>query len=242
MTDDAVNGDTENFIRNEFPWVTYLQGPGRGPAANRNHGARSAKGTWLVFTDDDCIPDQKWLSGFSNAIAGSPEIRVMEGKTYAKDAQRSLSDVAPLNTTGGFLWSCNMAIETNLFWKLGGFNEDFPYAAMEDVEFRTRLVKAGYDFLFVPEASLVHPWRSRGTWKKLKQHQSSTLIYLSIHRDATKEINSGYYLEKTVRQFLKITLPGIVRFKGKGIASALMEHISDLQMVLLLLFKRKETL
>src|SRR4051794_34077626 len=36
----------------------------RGPAAARNAGWRSAKGALIVFTDDDCIPDDFFLRGY----------------------------------------------------------------------------------------------------------------------------------------------------------------------------------
>src|SRR6476646_5915451 len=35
-----------------------------GPAAARNKGWRMAKGELILFTDDDCIPDENWISSF----------------------------------------------------------------------------------------------------------------------------------------------------------------------------------
>src|SRR5437868_29812 len=32
-----------------------------GPATARNTGARLARGRYLVFTDDDCLPREDWL-------------------------------------------------------------------------------------------------------------------------------------------------------------------------------------
>src|SRR5689334_4631030 len=35
--------------------------PAHGPAAARNAGWRAARGAIVAFTDDDCIPTQRWL-------------------------------------------------------------------------------------------------------------------------------------------------------------------------------------
>lgn len=122
-----------------------------------------------------------------------------------------------------------------VFESLGGFDERFPYAAMEDVEFRLRLTKAGYSFTFVKEAAVCHPWRPRGGWRKLKQHQASTWMYLSIHPEERRKINSVYYLQMVSRGFIKTTIPSIVKFRGEGLGEELLQHLSFLQMAFYLL-------
>ena len=42
-----------------------------GPASARNLGWRKAQGTWILFTDSDCIPSNTLLSGYDSAIDGS---------------------------------------------------------------------------------------------------------------------------------------------------------------------------
>ncbi len=42
--------------------VRYLSSsPNRGPCAAREQAWRMAKGEWIAFTDDDCLPDKDWL-------------------------------------------------------------------------------------------------------------------------------------------------------------------------------------
>jgi len=45
---------------------------------------------------------------------------------------------------------------------MGGFCELFRYPALEDMEFKARLKLKGHAFLFVPKASVIHPWRILG--------------------------------------------------------------------------------
>lgn len=61
VTDDSPDDASHNIIDRDFPQVRWIQGPRRGPAANRNHGATKASGEWLLFLDDDCEPQPGWL-------------------------------------------------------------------------------------------------------------------------------------------------------------------------------------
>ena len=236
VTDDGADSTAEQMIQERYPWVKWVAGPRKGPAANRNNGARLARGEWLVFTDDDCLPDSHWLAAFAESIVQHPDYSVFEGRVYVDRPRKSLAEKSPINETGGYLWSCNLAIRKSLFEGLTGFNERFPYAAMEDVELRLRLTQSGHQFLFVRNAAVCHPWRIAGGWQELKRHQESTFVYLSIHPEETVRINSIYYLRYTVNTFLKCTLPGTLKLKGKGLNSAALEHLAFLQMSFLLWF------
>ena len=107
VTDDG-EPTVERFLTEKYPWVSWVPGPRRGPAANRNAGARRARGDWLAFTDDDCVPDPNWLAGFATATHAG--CRVYEGKTTCVAGIHSPIDHAPVNITGGWLWSCNIFI------------------------------------------------------------------------------------------------------------------------------------
>jgi GT2 family glycosyltransferase len=162
VSDDGTGADA--LIRANFTWATYFQGPRRGPAANRNFGASQAKGTWLLFLDDDCIPAPGWLEAYASAANGFPECSVFEGKTVASGPKRRADHESPLNLTGGLLWSCNFGVKRDLFLQLGGFDESFPFPAMEDMDLQLRLAELGYTSAFLSEACVEHPWRpKRGT-------------------------------------------------------------------------------
>lgn len=158
VTDDSSNDGAERLIHSRFPSVRWVRGPRRGPAANRNNGARAARGDWNAFTDDDCIPDACWLKELAAAI--EPGVQVYEGKTECRDGLGAL-DEAPVNLTGGKLWSCNLMVARKVFDAVDGFDEGFPFAACEDMDLQNRLNKLGLQCKFVPRASVDHPPRPR---------------------------------------------------------------------------------
>src|SRR5579862_9719295 len=106
VTDDGVDDAAQRLVSNDFTWAKWAPGPRKGPAANRNSGARRAAGKWLAFTDDDCIPSEVWLDAYASALGGAH--RVYEGRTICSDWVESPLFEAPVNFDGGYLWSCNI--------------------------------------------------------------------------------------------------------------------------------------
>ena len=182
VTDDGSSSTAEAMLRERYPWVRWVAGPRRGPASNRNNGAHHATGEWLIFTDDDCLPDPGWLNAYAEAIR--PDYRVYEGKTSCPDGTGSVLEFAPVNEDGGWLWSCNMMFHRTVFEKIGGFDESFPSAHMEDVDLRERLKAADIAFLFVPSALILHPAR-RADWRENMglAHQSEVMFWFKSGND-----------------------------------------------------------
>ena len=157
VSDDGSQSTARAMVEERYPWARWVAGPKRGPAANRNAGAAQARGEWIAFTDDDCLPKPAWLQAFADAI--TPEVSVYEGKTTCEAGLQSPLETAPVNLTGGFLWSCNMMVRASLFEEMRGFDVEFPAPCNEDVEFRERLEASGRRFLWVEEAVVDHPPR-----------------------------------------------------------------------------------
>ena len=156
VTDDGSKTTAEEMIRKDYPWVKWVVGPRQGPAANRNNGASYAQGEWLVFTDDDCLPQPNWLNAFAQATKG--EALALEGAIHPLgDPEQDMAE-CPINLNGGCFWSANIAIERALFEKIGGFDPNYPLAAHEDVDMKLRLFKLT-TISFIPDASVVHPVR-----------------------------------------------------------------------------------
>jgi glycosyltransferase involved in cell wall biosynthesis len=179
--DGDASGGSQTAI-GVLPNLVCTEGPGKGPAANRNHGAALAKGQWLVFTDDDCIPSPAWLYAFAKAVR--PGCLVYEGRTTCAAGLRSALEHAPVNEAGGHLWSCNFMVEAPLFRSCGGFDEGFPFPAMEDVDFRERLRDIDVTWDFVSGAVVDHPPRNVSLSQMLAQQES--YYYFSIAKRRLK--------------------------------------------------------
>jgi GT2 family glycosyltransferase len=182
VSDDTPPDQRQPDPAPDLKGVTAVEGPRRGPACNRNRGANVARGDWLVFIDDDCIPEPGFLQAYQAAISVQPDCNVFEGRTVADRPQQRMDEEAPITETGGYLWSCNFAIRRQLFDRLHGFCEDFPFATLEDVDLRLRILAAGEKFLFVPEARVVHPWRAVSTATTLvRMHLVSHRVFYARH-------------------------------------------------------------
>src|SRR6185312_3373026 len=79
VTDDSKNNIAKNLINENYPWVKWVDGPKKGPAANRNNGTKLAIGDWVIFIDDDCLPDTNLLREYENGINRNPGALAFEG-------------------------------------------------------------------------------------------------------------------------------------------------------------------
>lgn len=175
VTDDGLSETTRRMIEARFPFAAWTSGPQRGPAANRNQGASRATGDFIVFLDDDVEPSPDLLAAYTAAIRS--DVNVYEGRTTCRAGIRSPLEQAPVNETGGWLWSCNMMVRCNFWRAFGGFDEDFRYPHLEDVIFRERLRASDEPIFFVPTASVDHPPRRRPSARTLAYHNEGYFIY-----------------------------------------------------------------
>ena len=160
--------------------VMLLKQAHTGPATARNTGAAQAKGEVLAFTDDDCEPAADWLQTLAKRYTAKPDCAI-GGRTLNKlpdnpfsTASQMLIDYLyayynadPLQAR--FFASNNMALPSDRFQMIGGFDTTFPSAAGEDRELCDRWRKHNYPMVYAPEV-LVHHSHSLTCRNFLKQH------------------------------------------------------------------------
>ena len=200
VADDGPDADTARLlVENTYPWARWVAGPRRGPAANRNRGAAQARGDFLAFTDDDCLPQPGWLAAFAAKLdgPGGDRLRVLEGRTTDGGVPpRGPMWTSPVNERGGLLWSCNFAVERRFFFEQGGFDERFPFPHLEDVDFRLRLDDRQEPYPFVPEALVEHPPRLEASARSWARSRESA-FYLARKRNvplSTIHFGPSFYL------------------------------------------------
>lgn len=145
--------------------VTLLTQAHAGPAAARNTGASRARGEFLAFIDDDCMPKADWLQKLAARLAETPD-RLMGGRTLNalnnnpfSTASQLILDIVysyynadPSNPR--FFASNNLAIPAGWFRALGGFDVNF--RTSEDRELCDRWLHQGYHMTYVPEGIVYH--------------------------------------------------------------------------------------
>ena len=211
VSDDGEPGRTARALAASHPWARVVAGARRGPAANRNAGAAAARGEWIAFTDDDTEPSPGWLSAYASAIAAG-DADVYEGRTTCDGGFRSPLNHAPVNETGGKLWSCNFLVRRAVISAIGGFDEAFKFPHMEDQDFRVRLEAARYRIRFVPEAVVNHPPRRQPNGSRLGAYREAEVRFLYKH-GAPRPVRAGL-LAKVARYRL-----GVIRNSPKSFDS-----------------------
>jgi GT2 family glycosyltransferase len=136
-----------------------------GPASARNQGAMHARGRYLAFTDDDCIPAPDWLKNLHEALESAPGHavggRLVDGcpeNLWAAANQYILDAVYEYYNTdqrrSRFFATANIAMAAGHFREAGGF--DRRYRTSEDRDFCARWMRAGFGLIYAPEAVVVH--------------------------------------------------------------------------------------
>lgn len=138
-------------------FATWVQGPNRGVAANRNNAANAANGNWILYIDDDEIAGKLWLDSiYKTILTGNYD--VIEGRVEPTDFPDSILWYAPVISSGGAYCSANLGIRRDLFLRLGGFNENLS-VSHEDIEMGTRIRKACLRNIYLDGAVVYHPAR-----------------------------------------------------------------------------------
>ncbi|MCG6944211.1 MAG: glycosyltransferase [Deltaproteobacteria bacterium] len=174
VVDDGSTDDTAAIA--ESAGATVIRQQNAGPAAARNRGWQSATGTFICFTDSDCIPIAGWLEnlldGFTDshvgAVAGSYEI-ANPSSWLARWVQQEIMErhkrMPPFIRAFG---SYNVAIPRHVLQATGGFDPVYRRASGEDNDLSYRIIKEGWRIAFRPQARVSH-YHPDKLWTYLKE-------------------------------------------------------------------------
>lgn len=149
------------------------------PSRARNLGASACAGRWLIFLDADCVPQPGWLVAMLNATDRWPGFGAISGAMLPNGDTRVLEcgqvagfhEHLNLNPLGQrrTLASFSLLMPRAIWAEVGGFDEQFRFAAAEDLDISIRTALLGYPLCFEPGAAVRHR-PSRGGWRSLWRH------------------------------------------------------------------------
>lgn len=163
VVDDGSTDETVSIVR-QYP-VQCLTQPHSGAATARNLGWRAAHGSLILFTDADCRPASDWIESL---CAPFKDPRISGAKGVYRTCQRGL--VARFvqleyeekyrrlahQSKIDFVDTYSAAYRKSVLQAVGGFDDRFPNASVEDQELSFRLAKSGYRLVFQPQAVVYH--------------------------------------------------------------------------------------
>jgi GT2 family glycosyltransferase len=187
VADNGSRDDSVAYASSFGSRVNVLSGEKNlGFAAGNNWAARSARGDYLAFLNNDMRVDRLWLKELVRALHPESGTVCVTGKILSWDGKHIDFNGGALNfygmafqpghgqqesesgsePPGDTLFPCggSMLINARVFLQVGGFDEDY-FAYFEDVDLGWRLWVMGYRIRFSPQAVSYH--RYQGTSRHL---------------------------------------------------------------------------
>jgi len=178
VVDDGSDDETEECVKTiansvRYP-LKYFKQSNKGPAAARNKGVDLSTGEIILFTGDDCFPEPRLLeehnryyqqfhedtnrgilgfTGIHPDIENTPFIKYLYTSGH-QFAYPSLIDGKEVSFE--YFYTTNLSLPKVKITELGGFDEEFRYAAFEDIEFGYRLSRSGFKLIYNQNAQTFH--------------------------------------------------------------------------------------
>lgn len=178
VVDDGSSDDTPKVMAeccSRHAMLQFLRQDNAGPARARNLGASHARGRFVAFIDDDCLPEPDWLRALDAALvpgaaaAAGTVINREEGWVGRYVNRESvIHQVLASDGSVAELITGNAAVLSSVFEQVGGFDEAIRVAGGEDTEFSFRLRAAGHRIVSAPGARVRHLSAPTDVWGYLR--------------------------------------------------------------------------
>jgi len=182
-----------------------------GPAYARNIGKKLAfeSGSDIIaFVDTDCILTENWVSTITKAFIENRDFQLLSGDTPAFDQSwfgtyhniNGTLNGRQLKNTERLLYgtTANLAITSEVAEKID-FNENFPIAAAEDIEFCFNANERGFAIKYIPTMTVYHNFGyNRKLIKNIRRFRQQFKKYGQGEKILLKVIPNYYaYFDRT---------------------------------------------
>lgn len=182
------NGSTDDTRLIAQKWATSFPAPVQvlvenrpGLAIARNTAIRNARGSLIVFTDDDCELSSDYFDKLSSNYSrddvsvirgGAVERGNFEDIDFTTKRDPKPSRLLDITNVGGFVLGCNMIVPREALAQLGDFDERFGAGAIfrsgEDTDLICRAYLAEIPVEYVPDMVVFH-YHGRRTPKDVRK-------------------------------------------------------------------------
>jgi len=166
VVNDGSTDGTEKIVQGLAKGnVKLITQDNKGPAAARNHGAKEAKGEFIVFMDDDCVAEKNWLTEMLRPFEDH-EVVGVQGR-YKNGQKEFIAQLIQLEIEERYeklrrqkyvdhIGTYSAAYRRETFLAVKGFDEKFPIASGEDIDLSYRLAGKGHKMVFNWDAIVWH--------------------------------------------------------------------------------------
>jgi GT2 family glycosyltransferase len=199
VADGCNDGTVAALTSASFPYhLRALSQPASGAAAARNRGAEHARGSILVFLDDDVIPSPGVVAAHVRLHASTagcvgvgpymvelPEAPEFYDQQRHRWWQKTFDTLADPQHRPDYrdLLAGNLSVQLDTFRRSGGFNPEFSAWGAEDCEYGVRLLQQGIRIVYLPEARArhLHTTDLAGSYLKSRQRGRADVLFAQLH-------------------------------------------------------------
>ncbi len=190
VADNGSSDGSRELIASNYPRVQIVSASRKGSAYARNAGLHAARGTLILSTDADCIPESAWIISLVQAIeAAGARVAAIGGAidpystaTLAERFQKAWVSQPPADTKVHYAATTNAVFLAEVLRDLGGFDGE---AGHDDSDMGIRLTKAGYTVLYTEKARVRHrnPTGLRDLYHHRRKYGKANFALAEKHSD-----------------------------------------------------------
>jgi cellulose synthase/poly-beta-1,6-N-acetylglucosamine synthase-like glycosyltransferase len=197
------DGSTDNTVDvvAHYSGIRLISQANAGPAAARNRGASEARGTLILFTDDDCVPMPDWLDAMIEPFE-DPEVvgakgvyRTHQKRLIARFVQIEYEDryrlMAGLDSID-FIDTYSAAFRRDRFLEMTGYDTSFPVACAEDAELSYRMSARGWKMQFAPAAIVYHTHPETLSRYLKRKYKFTYWRMLALRKNPSKAVRDSH--------------------------------------------------